>query len=51
MRMITFPFVVMSQKNMVNMNNNMPGMAALQEKMTDARLDYTNYTIKIIFFI
>ena len=37
MRMMTFPFVVMSQKNMVNMNNNMPGMAALQEKMTEAR--------------
>jgi len=37
MRLCTFPFVVMSQKNVVNMNNNMPGMSALQDKMSDAR--------------
>jgi len=37
MRMCTFPFVVMAQKNAANMHNVSPGMAVLQEKMSDAR--------------
>ena len=32
-----FPVMVMAQRNMANMNNNMPAMTALQEKITDAR--------------
>ena len=32
-----FPFMVMAQKNMAHMNNNMPAMTALQEKISDAR--------------
>jgi len=37
MRLVMFPFMVMAQKNMANMNNNMPAMSALQEKISDAR--------------
>ena len=37
MRMMMVPVVVMAQKNMANMNNNMPAMSALQEKISDAR--------------
>lgn len=37
MRLITFPFVVMAQKNVANMHNVSPGLAAIQEKMSDAR--------------
>jgi len=37
MRFILFPVVVMAQRNMANMANNTPRMAALQDKMTDAR--------------
>jgi len=37
MRCVLFPVVVMAQRNMANMANNTPGMAAIQEKMTDAR--------------
>ena len=32
-----FPVVLLSQRNMAHMNNNMPKMGALQEKITDAR--------------
>ena len=32
-----FPVVLKSQRNMAHMNNNMPKMGALQEKITDAR--------------
>ena len=32
-----FPVVLMSQRNMAHMNNNLPQMSALQEKITDAR--------------
>jgi len=37
MRLLMFPVMVMAQRNMANMNNNMPAMTALQEKITDAR--------------
>eukprot|EP00092_Neocalanus_flemingeri_P071851 GFUD01088335.1.p1 GENE.GFUD01088335.1~~GFUD01088335.1.p1 ORF type:complete len:461 (-),score=78.87 GFUD01088335.1:34-1416(-) len=37
MRCVLFPVVVIAQRNMANMNNNSPGMAKLQEKMSDAR--------------
>lgn len=37
MRLILFPAVVMAQRNMANMGNSTPQMAALQEKMSDAR--------------
>ena len=37
MRLLMFPVVVIAQRNMANMNNNMPAMQALQEKITDAR--------------
>ena len=37
MRLIMFPLMVMAQKNMANMNNNMPAMQDIQEKITDAR--------------
>jgi len=37
MRMLMLPLVVIAQRNMANMNNNSPAMAAIQEKMTDAR--------------
>jgi len=36
-RMCVFPFVVIAQKNVARLNNNMPQMQQLQEKMTDAR--------------
>lgn len=37
MRVLSFPLVVMSQKNAANLNNNMPQMQLLQNKMSDAR--------------
>jgi len=37
MRMLMIPAVVMAQRNVANMNNNTPQLAALQEKITDAR--------------
>ena len=37
MRLLMFPVVVIAQRNMANMNNNMPAMSALQEKISDAR--------------
>ena len=37
MRLLMFPVMVIAQRNMANMNNNMPAMTALQEKITDAR--------------
>jgi len=37
LRLIMFPVVVHSQRNMAHMNNNMPKMSALQEKISDAR--------------
>ena len=37
LRLLMFPVVLMSQRNMAHMNNNMPQMGALQEKITDAR--------------
>ena len=37
MRLLMFPVMVIAQRNMANMNNNMPAMQALQEKITDAR--------------
>ena len=35
--MLVFPFVVIAQKNVARLNNNMPQMQQLQEKMSDAR--------------
>ena len=37
MRLLMFPVMVIAQRNMANMNNNMPAMQALQEKISDAR--------------
>merc|ERR1712038_923502 len=37
MRTIAFPLVVIAQRNMSRLNNNMPQMQKLQEKMSDAR--------------
>lgn len=37
MRFVLFPAVVMAQRNMANMGNHTPQMAALQDKMSDAR--------------
>ena len=37
LRLLMFPVVLISQRNMAHMNNNMPQMGALQEKITDAR--------------
>jgi len=37
MRLLMFPVMVIAQRNMANMNNNMPAMQAIQEKITDAR--------------
>ena len=37
LRLLMFPVMLMSQRNMAHMNNNMPQMGALQEKITDAR--------------
>ena len=37
MRLITFPLVIIAQKNVARLNNNMPQMSILQEKLTDAR--------------
>jgi len=37
MRFVLFPAVVMAQRNMAHMGNNTPKMAALQDKMSDAR--------------
>jgi len=37
MRLLMVPVVVMAQRNMAHMNNNMPAMTALQEKISDAR--------------
>ena len=37
MRMLMVPVVVMAQRNMAHMNNNMPAMSAIQEKISDAR--------------
>ena len=37
MRLLMFPAAVMAQKNIAHMNNNMPAMSALQEKISDAR--------------
>jgi len=37
MRLLVFPLVIKAQKNMTAMNNCMPGMAKIQEKLTDAR--------------
>lgn len=36
-RALAFPFVVIAQKNVARLNNNMPQMQKLQEKMSDAR--------------
>ena len=35
MRLVMFPFMVMAQKNMAHMNNNMPLMGALQVRFID----------------
>jgi YidC/Oxa1 family membrane protein insertase len=32
-----FPLVIKSQKNVINMANNMPTVQRLQEKMTEAK--------------
>ena len=37
LRLLIFPVVLLSQRNMAHMNNNLPQMSALQEKITDAR--------------
>ena len=37
MRMVVFPVVVISQRNLANMTNNGPRMARINEKMNDAR--------------
>lgn len=37
LRLMTFPFVVLAQKNKMKMNNAAPGMKALQEKIMVAR--------------
>ena len=37
LRLLMFPVVLMSQRNMAHMNNNLPQMSGLQEKITDAR--------------
>jgi len=37
LRLMTLPFVIMSQKNVAHMTAHSPVMAELQEKMTDAR--------------
>jgi len=37
MRLLMFPVVVISQRNMANMANNSPKMMVIQDKMTDAR--------------
>jgi len=37
MRLLMFPVVVLSQRNMANMANNSPQMMVIQDKMTDAR--------------
>ena len=37
MRLLMFPVMVIAQRNMANMNNNMPAMQSIQEKITDAR--------------
>ena len=36
-RMVTFPLVIIAQRNVGAMNNHMPQIQALQEKLTDAR--------------
>lgn len=36
-RLLVFPLVVKSQRNAAKMANNMPGMQALQLKMSEAR--------------
>ena len=36
-RVIAFPLVIMAQKNVAHLNNHMPKMQQLQQKMTDAR--------------
>ena len=36
-RVIAFPMVVMAQKNVAHLNNHMPKMQQLQDKMSDAR--------------
>ena len=35
--MLVFPFVVIAQRNVARLNNNMPQLQKLQEKMSDAR--------------
>jgi len=37
LRLISFPIVVITQRNVAHMANHQPHMAAIQEKMTDAR--------------
>ena len=36
-RILVFPFVVIAQRNVARLNNNMPQLQKLQEKMSDAR--------------
>ena len=38
LRLFTFPFVVMAQKNVAKMSKVAPGMRVLQDKITEARL-------------
>ena len=36
-RILVFPLVIIAQKNVARLNNHMPQMQTLQEKMSDAR--------------
>ena len=37
LRLLSFPFVVMSQKNVAKMTHHTPEMSAIQDKVTEAR--------------
>ena len=37
LRLISFPFVVMAQRNVAKMTQHTPEMQAIQERVTDAR--------------
>lgn len=55
-RTVIFPLVIMSQRNSAKLNNNMPQMQFLQQKMTEARqtgnaLDAAKYSNELALFM
>lgn len=55
-RVAMFPLVIIAQRNAAKMNNNLPGMQAIQLKMTEARqtgnqLEVARYSQELMMFM